>query len=98
MCSLLRVEADQTITVIGLLQSEHFPFLGPNVDISEMKCRTTFYTSMGRLLLVDLGEDEDRFEQFMMPLASNSCLSFQLLFSESAGYIKILTFILTILF
>ena len=26
---------------------------------------------MGRLLLVDLGEDEDRFEQFMMPLASN---------------------------
>ena len=25
---------------------------------------------MGRLLLVDLGEDEDRFEQFMMPLAS----------------------------
>ncbi|KAI9558642.1 hypothetical protein GHT06_015430 [Daphnia sinensis] len=50
--------------------SEHFPFLGPNVDISEMKCRTTFYTSMGRLLLVDLGEDEDRFEQFMLPLAS----------------------------
>ncbi len=27
---------------------------------------------MGRLLLVDLGEDEDRFEQFMMPLASTS--------------------------
>jgi hypothetical protein len=26
---------------------------------------------MGRLLLVDLGEDEDRFEQFMLPLASN---------------------------
>lgn len=25
---------------------------------------------MGRLLLVDLGEDEDRFEQFMLPLAS----------------------------
>lgn len=25
---------------------------------------------MGRLLLVDLGEDEERFEQFMLPLAS----------------------------
>ena len=30
---------------------------------------------MGRLLLVDLGEDEDRFEQFMLPLASNNHLT-----------------------
>jgi len=27
---------------------------------------------MGRLLLVDLGEDEERLEQFMMPLASKN--------------------------
>ena len=27
-----------------------------------------FYTSLGRLLMVDLGEDEDRFEAFMIPL------------------------------
>ena len=25
--------------------------------------------SLGRLLMVDLGEDEEKFEQFMMPLA-----------------------------
>jgi len=27
-----------------------------------------FYTSLGRLLMVDLGEDEDRFDSFMLPL------------------------------
>ncbi|XP_026676382.1 exportin-7-like [Diaphorina citri] len=52
-----------------VLQSEHFPFLGNNVaDVSEMRCRSMFYTSLGRLLMVDLGEDEDRFEAFMLPL------------------------------
>jgi len=29
-----------------------------------------FYTSLGRLLMVDLGEDEDKFENFMIPLTS----------------------------
>jgi exportin-7 len=54
-----------------ILQSEHFPFLGINTtstNMSDMRCRTTFYTALGRLLLVDLGEDEDKFDQFMMPL------------------------------
>lgn len=27
-----------------------------------------FYTSLGRLLMVELGEDEDRFDVFMLPL------------------------------
>jgi len=36
--------------------------------MADMRCRTTFYTALGRLLMVDLGEDEERFEQFMMPL------------------------------
>lgn len=27
-----------------------------------------FYTSLGRLLMVDLGEDEERFQNFMLPL------------------------------
>jgi hypothetical protein len=49
-------------------QSEHFPFLGNTAAISEMRCRSMFYTSLGRLLMVDLGEDEDRFDNFMMPL------------------------------
>lgn len=30
-----------------------------------------FYTSLGRLLMVDLGEDEERFHTFMLPLTGN---------------------------
>lgn len=52
------------------LQSEHFSFLGSNVDIKEMRSRSMFYTSLGRLLMVDLGEDEERFYNFMLPLTS----------------------------
>ncbi|CAG0919166.1 unnamed protein product [Notodromas monacha] len=50
----------------------HFPFLGTSPDLppSQLRPRTTFYTALGRLLLVDLGEDEDKFEQFMLPLTS----------------------------
>lgn len=55
-------------------QSEHFSFLGSNVAISEMRCRSMFYTSLGRLLMVDLGEDEERFYNFMLPLTSK-CIS-----------------------
>ena len=42
--------------------------------MSDMRCRTTFYTALGRLLLVDLGEDEDKFDQFMMPLTGITLL------------------------
>ena len=54
------------------IQSDHFPFLGVNgtLSINDMRCRTTFYTALGRLLMVDLGEDEDRFDTFMMPLTT----------------------------
>lgn len=45
--------------------------------MADMRCRTTFYTALGRLLLVDLGEDEDKFDQFMMPLTGN-CEGIQL--------------------
>ncbi|TKS85097.1 Exportin-7 [Collichthys lucidus] len=53
-------------------KSEHFSFLGVNnqSNLSDMRCRTTFYTALGRLLMVDLGEDEDQFEQFMLPLTA----------------------------
>lgn len=50
------------------LQSEHFPFLGNSVAVTEMRCRSMFYTSLGRLLMVDLGEDEEWFHTFMLPL------------------------------
>ncbi|CAG0893046.1 unnamed protein product [Darwinula stevensoni] len=50
----------------------HFPFLGVGlVGGAEMKCRSTFYTALGRLLMVDLGEDEDKFISFMIPLATS---------------------------
>ena len=39
-----------------------------------MKCRTIFYTSLGRLFMIDSGEDEDKFEKFMQPLTSNEKL------------------------
>ncbi|NXV75347.1 XPO7 protein, partial [Atlantisia rogersi] len=37
--------------------SEHFSFLGINnqSNLTDMRCRTTFYTALGRLLMVDLG-------------------------------------------
>ena len=59
-------------------QSEHFPFLGVNsvpTPINDMRCRTTFYTALGRLLMVELGEDEERFERFMMPLTGSYILN-----------------------
>ena len=68
-------------------QSEHFPFLGISNNssaISDMRCRTTFYTSLGRLLLVDLGEDEEKFYQFMMPLTGGSHCALCLCFSLSS--------------
>ncbi|XP_052628196.1 ran-binding protein 17 isoform X2 [Harpia harpyja] len=50
--------------------SKHFPFLGisDNHSLSDLRCRTVFYTALTRLLMVDLGEDEDEFENFMLPL------------------------------
>lgn len=51
-------------------QGEFFSFLGTNIAVGEMRCRSMFYTSLGRLLMVDLGEDEERFQNFMAPLTS----------------------------
>ncbi|XP_067129437.1 exportin-7 isoform X3 [Centruroides vittatus] len=62
------VKLDEVQFMLNNHTSEHFPFLGNNAQIADMRCRSTFYTSLGRLLMVDLGEDEERFEQFMLPL------------------------------
>ncbi|XP_041988745.1 exportin-7 [Aricia agestis] len=51
--------------------AEHFPFLGSGAGGSaEMRCRSMLYTALGRLLMVELGEDEQRFLAFMMPLTA----------------------------
>ncbi len=53
--------------LLSLKQPEHFPFLNVNL---ELKCHTMFYLALGRLLLVELGEDEEKFERFISPLTS----------------------------
>ncbi|XP_063684072.1 exportin-7-like isoform X3 [Bolinopsis microptera] len=51
--------------------ADNFPFLG---DFSSecLKTRQLFYQSLGRILLVDLGEDEEKFTEFMHPLTTFS--------------------------
>ena len=53
-----------------LLIFVHFVFIKSLLPQQDMRCRTTFYTALGRLLMVDLGEDEERFENFMIPLTN----------------------------
>ncbi|XP_065226842.1 exportin-7 isoform X3 [Planococcus citri] len=69
-CVRKMVKLEEVIFLLSSHTSEHFPFLGNNVTLSEMRLRSMFYTSLGRLLMVDLGEEEDKFENFMLPLAS----------------------------
>lgn len=38
--------------------------------IKEMKCRTTFYTALGRLLNLDFSDDDDTFDKFIRPLTN----------------------------
>ncbi|KAK3095971.1 hypothetical protein FSP39_021507, partial [Pinctada imbricata] len=67
------VKLDAVQFMLNNHTSEHFPFLGINTSgrsLSDMRSRTTFYTALGRLLMVDLGEDEDKFDQFMIPLTN----------------------------
>ena len=45
-----------------------------------------FYTSLGRLLMVDLGEDEEKFDAFMMPLTQSFESLGQVLLNQSNGY------------
>lgn len=65
------VKLEEVQFILNNHTSEHFPFLGNSAQINDMRCRSTFYTSLGRLLMIDLGEDEEKFEQFMSPLTSS---------------------------
>uniref|UniRef100_A0A8W8MGZ0 Exportin-7/Ran-binding protein 17 TPR repeats domain-containing protein n=1 Tax=Magallana gigas TaxID=29159 RepID=A0A8W8MGZ0_MAGGI len=68
------VKLDAVQFVLSNHTNEHFLFLGLNANnrsFADMRCRTTFYTALARLLMVDLREDdEDKFEEFMVPLTS----------------------------
>jgi exportin-7 len=50
---------------------EHLPFLLSRAGPGQlnMRYRTTFYSALSRLLMIELGEDEEKFERFMVPLA-----------------------------
>ncbi|XP_026472261.1 exportin-7 isoform X1 [Ctenocephalides felis] len=70
-CARKLVKLEEVQFILNNHTSEHFPFLGGSVAVSEMRCRSMFYTSLGRLLMVDLGEEEDRFLSFMVPLTAS---------------------------
>nr|XP_039251152.1 exportin-7-like [Styela clava] len=65
---LVKLEAIQFL--LKNHNSTQFPFLGVNSPITDLRCRTTLYMALGRLLIVDLGEDEERFDDFMSSLSS----------------------------
>ncbi|XP_027043179.1 exportin-7-like [Pocillopora damicornis] len=66
------VKLDAVQFVLNNHTSEHFPFLGSHASraYKDMRSRTTFYVALGRLLMVDLGEDEEKFESFMSPITT----------------------------
>ncbi len=49
-------------------QPDHFPFLNVAHSNLDLGCRTLFYVALARLLLVELGESEEKFERFISPL------------------------------
>ena len=49
-------------------QAEHFPFLGLQAS-TVAKSRSLFYTALARFLLVDSGDEEERFKAFILPLS-----------------------------
>ena len=65
------VKLEEVSFLLSHHTAEHYPFLGVGVAVTEMRCRSMFYTSLGRLLMVDLGEDEEKFDAFMMPLTQS---------------------------
>uniref|UniRef100_A0A914V6U4 Importin N-terminal domain-containing protein n=2 Tax=Plectus sambesii TaxID=2011161 RepID=A0A914V6U4_9BILA len=67
--------------------NEHFSFLGASTDLKTMKSRTTLYAALTRLLCVDLNDDDDAFDRFMLPLTeamNELCKVFQMTAATSA--------------
>jgi len=59
------VKLEEVQFILNNHVADHFPFLGNQTQLPDLRCRSTFYTSLGRLLMIDLGEDEDKFDDFM---------------------------------
>ncbi|XP_034838270.1 LOW QUALITY PROTEIN: exportin-7-B [Maniola hyperantus] len=69
-CVRKLVKLEEVHVMLTHHTAEHFPFLGMGANTIEMRCRSMLYTALGRLLMVELGEDEERFYAFMMPLTA----------------------------
>uniref|UniRef100_A0A2M4A7B9 Putative nuclear transport receptor ranbp16 importin beta superfamily n=1 Tax=Anopheles triannulatus TaxID=58253 RepID=A0A2M4A7B9_9DIPT len=69
ICTSVRklIKLDEIQFMLNNRTREHFSFLGSGA-IAASRCRSMFYTCLGRLLMIDLGEDAERFANFMMPL------------------------------
>ncbi len=53
------------------LSTNNSKIKGSNLATGIFHFRTMFYTSLGRLLMVDLGEDEEKFDAFMIPITQS---------------------------
>ncbi|CAH2266961.1 jg22791, partial [Pararge aegeria aegeria] len=69
-CVRKLVKLEEVHVMLTHHTAEHFPFLGMGANTVEMRCRSMLYAALGRLLMVELGEDEERFLAFMMPLTA----------------------------
>ncbi|XP_065827879.1 exportin-7-like isoform X2 [Oscarella lobularis] len=70
---------------------ENLPFLAVRDGSHGLnfRCRTTFYTALSRLLMIDLGEEDEKFVAFMTPIAAtfqkigSQLISGEAVYSES---------------
>uniref|UniRef100_A0A669PNP8 RAN binding protein 17 n=1 Tax=Phasianus colchicus TaxID=9054 RepID=A0A669PNP8_PHACC len=67
---LVLVKTDAVKFMLQNHTRKHFPFLGfsDNYSISDLQCQTMFYAALTHLLMVNLGEDENEFKNFMLLL------------------------------
>lgn len=62
-------DLDEVKFILSHHTSEHFPFLSNSTSVEFIRHRTTFYSSLGRLLLESMRNgNEEKFDEFMLPL------------------------------
>lgn len=62
-------DLDEVKFILSNHTPEHFPFLSNSISIEFMRHRTSFYSSLGRLLIESMRSgNEEKFDEFMLPL------------------------------
>lgn len=65
-------DLDEVKFILSNHTAEHFPFLSNSGSIEFMRYRTSFYSSLGRLLIESMRNgNEEKFDEFMQPLDSS---------------------------